>query len=162
MTEHAARRAVRPYRILVTGSRDWTDEASVWRALADVIRKQAPADAPIVVVHGACPTGADRFAAQWCDAAIADGRRPVEADPHPAKWIAGTGHVDRSAGFRRNAEVVAAGADICLAFLNPCSDPKCTKPQPHPSHGGDHTASLAEKANIPVKRYTPDNPESWS
>ena len=130
-----------PFRILVTGSRDWGDEPAVWRAIAAVIREQAPTDAPVVLVHGACPTGADLHAARWSAAAIADGRRPVVEERHPANWRPG-GKLDRSAGFRRNAEMVDLGAAVCLAFIR------------NGSNGASHTARLAEQAGILVHRFT--------
>jgi hypothetical protein len=46
-------------RILVTGSRDWDDEAPVRAALTDLVAGQT---GPHVVVHGACPTGGDAIA----------------------------------------------------------------------------------------------------
>jgi hypothetical protein len=130
----------KPYRVLVTGSRDWDDERAVWQALATTILSNAPADAPVVVVHGACPRGADALAAAWIRRTRADGRRPVEEERHPAQWRVG-GVVDRGAGPRRNAEMVALGADVCLAFIR------------NGSRGASHTARLAEEAGIPVRRW---------
>lgn len=42
-------------KVLVTGSRDWSDKRAVHLAL-----KQLPPDT--VIIHGACPTGADAMA----------------------------------------------------------------------------------------------------
>jgi len=96
-----------------------------------------------VIVHGACPTGADKMAddfAKYHDLSI---------DPHPADW----NRLGRAAGPLRNAEMVALGADICLAFIGNCSSPRCHRPEPHPSHGATHCANLAERAGIPVRRF---------
>lgn len=88
-------------RILITGSRDWTD--------VDPIRAALLEHGPGVVVHGAA-RGADTIAGEiaaslgWL----------VEA--HPADW----GH-GRSAGVRRNQAMVDLGADVCLAFPLPGS-----------------------------------------
>lgn len=114
-------------RVLITGSRDWDDAQAVYSALTRVI------DGPDwTIVHGHCPTGADALGDFW-------GRMtgyPIER--HPADWKA---H-GKAAGFRRNAEMVALGADVCLAFIK------------NNSRGASHTAGLAEKAGIPTKRYT--------
>jgi hypothetical protein len=120
-------------RILVTGSRDWDDEAGVRAALTDLVAGQT---GPHVVVHGACPTGGDAIA----DRIAAELGLTVER--HPARW----GRYGRSAGYRRNAAMVAAGADVCLAFIRDSSP------------GASMTARLAEEARIPVRRTTSSSP----
>jgi len=120
-----------PFRLLVTGSRDWQDEESVRFEIAGM----AMLHPRLVIVHGACPSGADAMAAK----AAAD--IGIRQEPHPARWRAG-GKLDRSAGFRRNAEMVALGADACIAFIR------------NGSRGASHCADLAEKAGIPVMRLT--------
>jgi hypothetical protein len=87
-----------------------------------------------VIVHGACPSGADAMAAEWAR------DYGVTAEPHPADW-SGCG---KAAGFIRNAEMVSLGADVCLAFYKQGAGNK----------GTDHCASQAEKAGIPVRRVT--------
>jgi hypothetical protein len=84
------------------------------------------------VVHGACPTGGDAIA----DRIATDLGLTVER--HPARWR----RYGRSAGYRRNAAMVAAGADVCLAFIRDASP------------GASMTARLAEEARIPVRRHT--------
>lgn len=141
-------------RILVTGSRDWRDANTVGLALYEAI--EATTDLDVTVVHGACPSGADRLAAEFCESEahwLEAANTRLAEEQHPADWR----KHGRAAGFRRNAEMVDAGADVCLAFISPCSKPGCRTPGPHGSHGASHTADLAEKAGIPVRRYPRDN-----
>jgi YspA, cpYpsA-related SLOG family len=122
-------------RVIVTGSRAWPDPMIVARELTKLYLQHGP----FVLVHGACATGADAAAAHWYEVA---GRELGCLElRHPAQWFAADGTtVDRSAGPRRNAEMVKAGADLVLAF--PLFDSKGTK----------HTIELAEQAGIPVKK----------
>lgn len=117
-------------RILVTGSRDWDDEDAIYNALRELDWKHGYEN--LTLVHGACPTGADDIAQAH---AIFRGWR---VERHPAKWF----EYGKRAGFLRNAEMVSLGADLCLAFIK------------NGSRGATHTADLAEKAGIPVIRYT--------
>ncbi|WP_435279134.1 DUF2493 domain-containing protein [Streptomyces sp. 1222.5] len=146
------------YRILVTGSRDWTDHNLVRDALANAIYQHTPA----VIVHGACPTGADAIASWW---ARSYRHLSVTEEAHPADWDHCTdrclqGHRKQkrpddtahpgvcddycpAAGPRRNRELIRLGADVCLAFIK------------GGSRGASHTARLAEQAGIPVRRWRP-------
>lgn len=94
----------RPYRILVTGSREWHDSVSVARELG-ALRKRLEPGREIVVVHGAAK-GLDTIAA------FAAGVMKLTVEPHPADW---TTH-GKNAGPIRNQAMVDLGADICLAF----------------------------------------------
>lgn len=132
-----------PWRVLVTGSRDWADIDLVRFALTTAVFRHLPA----VIVHGACPSGADAVASWWVKQFARN--LDITEERHPADWAA---H-QKAAGFRRNAEMVSLGADICLAFINPCVKPGCAEPEPHGSHGASQTADLADKAGIPVHRY---------
>jgi hypothetical protein len=114
-------------RILITGSRTWTDTATIRTALAEVW-----GDGTAVLITGCCPRGADHLAElTWirCGGLV---------ERHPSEWT----RYGRLAGFRRNAEMVAAGADVCLAFIRAGS------------RGATHTARLADAAGIPTRRYT--------
>ncbi len=93
-------------RVIVTGSRAWADEAAVRSALTAAWRR---AGQPLVVVHGACPTGADRIASDWAREHETAG---ITEERHPADW----GRLGRSAGPIRNALMARAGADQALAF----------------------------------------------
>ncbi|MFI9618075.1 SLOG family protein [[Kitasatospora] papulosa] len=133
------------YRILVTGSRDWSDMSFVYQALAQAVQG-IPADT-ITVVHGACPTGADAMAHRWARAFGAS------SEPHPAQWRLGR-RFNRAAGPQRNAAMVRLGADLCRAFIRACSRRDCRYPDPHGSHGATQCADLAKAAGIPVRRWT--------
>lgn len=90
------------YRILVTGSRTWTDDLAIGAALADLTRGHAG----VVVVHGGA-RGADASAARWA------ARKGHTVEEHLADWE-GCG---KRAGMIRNAAMVKAGADLCVAFI---------------------------------------------
>ena len=90
-------------RILVTGSRDWTDECAVYEALRPYTASHRPEE--ITVVHGDCPTGADFLAAR------AARRMGMVVEAHPADWSRG-----RRGGPERNTRMVDLGADVCLGF----------------------------------------------
>lgn len=103
-------------RVLVTGSRDWTDRRAVWFAIFNqYLDCDNPAD--FTVVHGDCPTGADRIAHEFC----AWQPLRVTEERHPADWdVHG-----KAAGPLRNQVMVDLGADICLAF--PLGDSRGTR-----------------------------------
>lgn len=86
----------------------------------------------LVIVHGACGRGADAFAAK---AALDLG---IRQEIYPADW----NRYGRAAGPRRNAEMVAAGAGACIAFIR------------NGSPGATGCADLAEKAGIKTMRIT--------
>jgi hypothetical protein len=139
------------YRILVTGSRDWDDERLIF-VIMDQVMAPLGRDRPLTLVHGACPKGADRLAGLWAASARRLGW-PVTPEPHPADWRP-DGVFDKSAGFKRNAAMVSLGADLCLAFIMPCSDERCRIAVEHGSHGATHCADLAEKSGIETRRFT--------
>lgn len=95
-------------RILITGSRDWTDETAVHTLILAEAFNLPPGE--VVVIHGDCTTGADVIA----DAFARKQGYTVEA--YPADWSQG-----RKAGPLRNQHMVDLGADICLAFPLPGS-----------------------------------------
>lgn len=102
------------FRVLITGSRKWTDRGRVERELERIIRSTTGV---VTFVHGDCETGADRMVREYVERVD---MRDVEQERHPANWYPrGPGtKPDRSAGPKRNAEMVALGADLCLAFWN--------------------------------------------
>lgn len=109
-------------RVLITGSRQWLDQAKLYEELDAVFQpwlanaRELPQIAfeGFTVVHGGAP-GADALAGQWVfDRRDAD--IPPEAEVHPALWNV---HGRRLAGKIRNTEMVRLGADVVLAFLVP-------------------------------------------
>lgn len=113
-------------RVLITGSRSWDDPEAIigalWAARDEL--------GDFILVSGACPTGADRMAEE------AATRAGLPIERHPADW-----HVHgKRAGYLRNAEMVATGADLCLAFIR------------GGSRGATMTADMAEKAGIETRR----------
>ena len=104
-------------RVLVCGSRDWTDPEPIRAFLAGL-----PADA--VVVHGAAP-GADRIAGQLA------AERGLAVEPVPAEWqVHAPGwcrcrkplpRYCKAAGSRRNQEMLDRGVDRAGAFPLPSS-----------------------------------------
>ncbi|WP_199572696.1 DUF2493 domain-containing protein [Streptomyces murinus] len=118
-----------PYRVLVTGSRDWQDTDTICTALDEAL-DHAPDR--LLVIHGGCPTGADHIAGRWATAAM------VPFIVYPANWE----QHGRAAGPIRNMRMVEDGADLCLAFIK------------NGSRGASHTARLADAAGITVRKWT--------
>ena len=96
-----------PTRILMTGSRDWTDRELIEQGLrAAAALAMVPAGSTdVVLVHGAA-RGADALAADVA------GQLGWATEAHPADWNT---H-GRSAGHRRNHEMITAGAQIVVGF----------------------------------------------
>jgi hypothetical protein len=114
-------------RILVTGSRGWPFPEMVWSALEALYQN---AESPMVLVHGACKTGADAQAEEW-----ASSHPDVTVERYHADWAT----YGRGAGPRRNQLMVDLGADACLAYIF------------NSSRGASGCALMAEKAGIPTK-----------
>lgn len=113
------------YRVLVTGGRDHPEAEVIWVPLWTLVHKHQS----MVLVHGACPTGADLYAHEWVQLPGQSWNRRERAhekgldrlvieEAHPADWE----RYGKSAGPRRNEEMVRADADICLAFPTPKSN----------------------------------------
>lgn len=115
------------FRLLITGSRSWTDEAEIVAQFRLVYTKYGK---DVTLVSGACKSGADAM----CERLARMAGWVVET--HPADWNT----YGDSAGFRRNEDMVKLGADACLAFIK------------NNSKGASHTAAYAFKAGIPTKK----------
>lgn len=132
-------------RVLVTGSRNWSDRETIRRALAEIADMYPHNwdDNGIVLVHGGCnlrrgghpttpePRGADAIAhVLWRSWGL-------HSEMHKAEWAV---H-GRAAGPIRNKLMVDLGADICLAFIL------------DESPGATDCARRAREAGIPVHEY---------
>lgn len=85
--------------VLVTGSRTWDDRDFIWARLDEALAEHGL----ILLIHGACPTGADAHADAWAKDRIRAGYN-ILVDRFPANW----GKYGRAAGMTRNAEMVEA------------------------------------------------------
>lgn len=120
---------MKPFRILVTGSRRWTDTKLLAETLTKAIKDHY---SHVIIVHGGCPQGADALAELFAQ------RNNIPTEVHPAKWkIHGT-----RANFIRNQEMVDAGADLCIGFIMGAS------------LGAKHCVKAAQKAGIPTTTIT--------
>lgn len=131
----------RPFRLLVTGSRDWTDTVLLREVLDDIAVTACQAGATeLVVVHGACYPSAERSSnvrphrsADWlAQLWVTRLTHPltVRPEPHPAAWTAPcrstcrpghrrerrSGSICPYAGKYRNQLMVDLGADLGVAF----------------------------------------------
>lgn len=127
-TAKVPRRAV---RVLVTGSRDWTDQTIIYRALDTLGRAIDASGRDLVIVHGACSIGVDYWAQRW---ALENLSNRVHNEPHPADWKT----YKTKAGFIRNAAMARLSADLCLAFIH------------NDSNGATHCSRPAVGNDIPT------------
>lgn len=147
-------------RILITGSRTWRDGALIRQKLSDCHDTALGAGDVLTVVHGACKSGADAYAASWAawhEKNLPDMR--VRNEAHPARWEAPCREqcqpkhrrvdprgwtVCPAAGFYRNEDMVHLGADLVLAFIA------------DKSKGATHCAEYADNAGLPVVYFRAD------
>lgn len=120
-------------KILVTGSRDWGNDALVERAIQFVAGPTLPAD--ITIIHGAA-RGADS-----CADVASQRLGIVDVKRFPAQWD----RFGKSAGFRRNTEMLRDHRpDVVLAFKDNLDRSL--------SHGGtEHMIRTALDAGVPVR-----------
>lgn len=115
-------------RVIVCGSRAWTDREAIANRLSDL----PPGS---TIVHGAA-RGADRIAGQ-------EGQKLGHLiEEHSAEWET---HGKR-AGYLRNAHMASLGADLCIAFWD------------GRSKGTQHMVDLAEDAGIPLELVVDGRP----
>ncbi len=143
---------MKPYRVLVTGSREGVDQTTVFEVLNDIVLELTEEGTEVVIVHGACPKGADRHARDYVRLMapyfIHTRGVAIRQERHPADWDKGKG-----AGFARNTKMAKLGAEVCVAFIAPCTKERCPEgPEPHGTHGATHCAGEASDAGIRVIR----------
>jgi hypothetical protein len=146
-----------PRRLLVTGSRTWTDEQVINTALAEVWHAWGRPVDPVLVV-GRCPTGADEISERLWTA------RGFAVEPWPAQWRQ---HGEECplwciprdtcalAGPRRDRQMVESRPDGVAGFLAPCDDADCrlARGGDHFSHGATGTVNHALKLGLPTRLY---------
>lgn len=111
-------------RVLVCGSRGWSDPEAIRRRLCTL------ASGSTVVAGGA--RGADQLAAQQA------AELGMEVEVHAADWRAR----GRSAGFERNVAMLASGVVRVIAFADPCLEQ---------SAGTRHCVEQARRRGIAVE-----------
>lgn len=115
-------------RVIVTGSRDYTNKKFVFEKL-DEINEKTEID---VVVHGGA-SGVDELASIWAY------ERGVDRESHPVdplEWQ----EFGKAAGPMRNERMAKIGADLCIAF--PGGD------------GTENMKKMARRYSIPIKEIT--------
>jgi hypothetical protein len=118
-------------RLLVCGSRTWTDRARLWQIIDQVVSEHG--DGQVVTVIEGDARGADRLAGQLAR------ERGWQLERYPADWI----REGRAAGFRRNARMLHQGQpDLVVAFT--------VGPLQH-SRGTADMVRRAQQAGVPVQ-----------
>jgi predicted NAD-dependent protein-ADP-ribosyltransferase YbiA (DUF1768 family) len=113
-------------RVLVTGGREFTDQAEADRVLDQIHKEQGIS----AIISGAA-RGADTLAANWAR------RNNVPLEEKPADWKT---H-GKSAGFRRNQEMLEEGKpDLVIAFPG--------------GKGTAHMVNLANAAGVTLRQST--------
>ena len=118
-------------RVLITGSRTWRWRGQVYAELIQLEKLARAQGERLVIVVGDCPSGVDKFTAEWAKV-----NWNVLAEVHYANWE----KHGKGAGFIRNSAMVDSGADRAIAFIH------------NHSHGATDCADKADKAGIPTMR----------
>ena len=131
---------LRPFRLLITGSREWEDIERIWWALSKIHEKIGPREG--VLIHGTA-RGVDQMAAGHWLSIMNSAKRlgPRRIEGYPANWDT----FGNRAGHKRNAHMVSLGANLCLAFIR------------NKSVGATDCARRAEKAGIRTIRLRDDS-----
>lgn len=136
-------------KLLVTGSRQWTDLDTMEQALAHAY---VDLGGPLTVERGGVllisgnARGADQMAEQ------------IWQDKVGELWISRYPAKDFSTPLARNAYMLSLRPDLVLAFPTYCDDPKC--PQigsygvSHYSHGTAYTIAGAKERELDCRVFT--------
>ena len=119
-------------KVLITGSREWTDGEVIYAALSKLPKST-------IIVHGAA-RGADTYAES------AATQLGLSMDRYPADWNT---H-GKAAGPFRNQQMLDAGVDLVLAF----------HPDLDSSKGTRDMVNRAMKAGIPVVLFVASRGET--
>jgi hypothetical protein len=136
-------------RILITGSRDFKDYATVARGITvaiDELRDLLKIDNEIVVIHGAA-RGADSLAEEFVNKSEQFFKARdivIRSERHHADWK----KHGRAAGPLRNQEMVDSGANICVAFFQEGAG----------NRGTTHCSLAAAEAGIRVLTFNSPRP----
>lgn len=90
------------YRVIVCGSRSATDYERFEKTLLGILDRANTSH--VEIIHGGCPTGADKFAHDFCM------DHKIHEKVYPADWD----RIGKKAGPVRNAEMAKYGADLCF------------------------------------------------
>lgn len=132
--------------VLVTGPRfPRIGNVEADRIVRAALDKQLKRDGYVTVLEGGA-LGIDRFAKMWAlDTMLRYHAALVTV--RPKYDLYGNG-----APFMRNQEMVDRGPNSALVFLQQCILPKCTRAQPHWTHGTGDCLSRIERAGIEHER----------
>ena len=117
-------------RVIVCGSRNWCRPKPIWEALEKIASDHPDAE----IIHGDAP-GADTLAGHIASAL------GLKVTAVPADWE----NLGKSAGVRRNTQMLAFGVDLVLAFR-----------MPGKSNGTDDMVHRAIRAGVPTKAVGSD------
>lgn len=113
-------------RVLVSGSRNWSDAGTIHSALNEM----RAVHGKITVVHGGA-RGADSIADDWARS------NDVPVEVYPAQWD----KYGKAAGMKRNRQMLDTGIDVVAAF------PLGRSP------GTRGMMNIAKTAGVKVKNY---------
>jgi hypothetical protein len=130
MQQRQVERTSGPLRLLVCGSRTWTDSVLLARAVEQVVAEHGQGRAGVVLIEGDA-RGADRLAGALARA------RGWELEAYPADWQ----RHGRAAGMRRNARMLRQGRpERVIAFTDDLAS----------SRGTADMVRRAHSAGLPV------------